>query len=379
MDGRNNDTGNSEGTTQGGAYNLQPNRSREYSHQFDPQVYDVTNMHASHAPKETVTVAQRMFGFVLTQMSAWAGIKNHRLAACDALTAEFAQLDYKGAYEPIHATDLTEAQQTSALLLRIINLIKEKGNRWLKGRSVTDGRPQRVLYTKDETSSPTATPESVLLTAMIDVEEDRHVMVADVTGAYLNADMDDFVLIRLSGDDVDMMCNANPTYEQFVTNENGRKTLFLQLKKALYGCVKSVLLWYHLFHDTLQDLGFTLNPYDPCVANAQINGSQCTIVWYVNDNKISHKDPSVVNDMIQRIEAKFGPMTKTQGDKHEFLGMKLRFDCQDKTVMILMQTYIDEAIHQSQLDVRRAAATPATKSLFEIDPNAAQLSPPEFE
>ena len=75
-DGRNNDTGNNEGTTQGGAYNLRPNRSREYSHQFDPQVYDVTNMHASHAPKEAVTVAQRMFGFVLTRMSAWAGIKN---------------------------------------------------------------------------------------------------------------------------------------------------------------------------------------------------------------------------------------------------------------------------------------------------------------
>ena len=377
MDGLNNDTGNSEGATQGGTYNLQPNRSREYSHRFDPQVYDATNMHASHAPKETVTVAQRMFGFIFTQMSARARIKKHGQAARDALTAEFAQLDYKGAYEPIHAADLTETQQTSAL--RIINLIREKRNKRLKGRSVADGRPQCMLNTKDKTSSPTATPESVLLTAMIDAVEDRHVVVVDVTGAYLNAHMDDFVLIRLSGDDVDMMCNANPTYEQFVTNENGRKTLFLQLKKALYGCVKSALLWYCLFCDTYQDLCFILNPYDPCVANAQIKGSQCTIVWYVDDNKISHKVQAVVNDMIQRIEVKFGPMTKTQGDKHEFLGMKLRFDRQDKTVKILMQMYIDKAIHQSQLDVRHAAATPATKSLFEIDPNATQLSPPEIE
>ena len=293
------------------------------------------------------------------------------------LTAEFSQMDYKGAYELIHTAHLTETQQTSAL--RIINLIKEKRNGRLKGRSVADGQPQCTLYTKDETSSPTTAPESVLLTAMIDAVEDQHVVVADITGAYLNANMDDFVLIRLSGDNVDMMCNANPTYEQFVTNEKGRKTLFLQLKKALYGCVKSTLLWYCLFCDTLQDLGFTLNPYDPCVANVQIKGSQCTIVWYVDDNKISHKDQAVVNDMIQCIEAKFGPMTKTQGDEHEFLGMKLCFDHQDKTVKILIQMYIDETIHQSQLDVRRAAATPATKSLFEIDPNAAQFSPPEFE
>ena len=150
-------------------------------------------MHASHAPKDTATVAQRMFGFVFTQMSAWAGIKKHAQAARDVLTAEFTQLDYKGAYELIHADNLTETQQTSAL--RIINLIKEKRNGQLKGRSVADGQLQHDLYTKDETSSPTATPESVLLTTLIDAVENWHVVVADVTGAYLNANMDDFVLI----------------------------------------------------------------------------------------------------------------------------------------------------------------------------------------
>ena len=310
-------------------------------------------------------------------MSARAGIKKHGQSAHDALTAEFAQLDYEGAYEPIRATDLAETQQTK--VLPIINLIKGKRNGRLKGRLVADGCPQRALYMKDETSSPTATPESVLLTALIDAVEDRHVAVADITGAYLNADMDDFVLIQLLGDDVDMMCNANPTYAEFVTYDKGWKTLFLQPKKALYGCVKSALLWYRLFRDTLQDLGFVLNPYDPCVANAQIKGSECTIIWYIDDNKISHKDQAMVNDIIQRIEAKFGTMTKTQGDDHEFLGMRLHFNHVDKTVKILMQTYLDEAIHQSQLDVRRAAATPATKTLFEIDPNAAPLRPPEFD
>ena len=204
-------------------------------------------------------------------------------------------------------------------------------------------------------------------------------VVADVTGAYLNADMDDFVLIRLSGEDIDMMCEANPVYADFITNDNGKKPLFLQLKKALYGCVKSALLWYRLFRDTLQDLGFVLNPYDPCVANANIKGSQYTIVWYVDDNKISHKDPTVVTDLVQRIEAKFGYMAKTQGDEHEFLGMKLRFDRRDKSVKVFMQSYIDEAIQQSQLDVRRAAATPATKALFDIDTDAAKLGPSESE
>ena len=375
MDDGDSDLG--DNTAQKRGYNLRPSRSREYSHRFDPQVYDVTNTHVSHTTRKLATIAQDVFSFIFTQMTAQAGIKKHGQAVCDALTAEFAQLDYKGAYEPIHATSLTKTQQNSAL--QIINLIKEKRNGRLKGRSVADGRPQHAFYMKDETSSPTATPESVLLTALVDTVEDWHVVVADVTSAYLNMDMDDFVLIRLSGDDVNMMCNANPDYKKFITKNNGRRTLFLQLKKALYGCVKSALLWYRLFRDTLQNLGFTLNPYDPCMANANIKGSQCTIVWYVDDNKISHKDQAVVNDLIQRIEAKFGHMTKTQGDKHEFLGTKLHFDHQNKTVKVLMQSYIDETIHQSQLDVRQTAATPATKSMFDIDPNAAKLSLSEFE
>ena len=180
-------TRNNGETTQGSGYNLWPNRSREYSHRFDLQVYNVTNLQVPCATREPVTTTQKMFGFVFTQMTARAGIKKHRHAARDALTAEFAQLDYKGAYEPVHATDLTEPQRRGAL--RIINLIKEKRDGRLKGRSVADGRPQRAFYTKEETSSPTATPESVLLTALIDAVEDRHVVVADVTGAYLNADM----------------------------------------------------------------------------------------------------------------------------------------------------------------------------------------------
>ena len=62
---------------------------------------------------------------------------------------------------------------------------------------------------------------------------------------------------------------------------------YLQLLKALYGCVQSALLWYDLFTNTLVQMGFKLNPYNLCVANSQTKGKQCTIAWYVDDNKIS--------------------------------------------------------------------------------------------
>ena len=118
------DTRNDEETARWGGYNLGSNRSRGYSHRFDPQVFDVTNLHVSHTPRKPVNITQKVFGFVFTQMTTRAGIKKHGQAAQDALTAEFAQLDYKGAYEPVRTTDLTESQRRGAL--RIINLIKEK-------------------------------------------------------------------------------------------------------------------------------------------------------------------------------------------------------------------------------------------------------------
>ena len=44
----------------------------------------------------------------------------------------------------------------------------------------------------------------------------------------------------------------------------------------------------------LESKGFIVNPYDPCVANKVINGEQFTIIWHVDDLKLSHKDPEVV-------------------------------------------------------------------------------------
>jgi len=64
--------------------------------------------------------------------------------------------------------------------------------------------------------------------------------------------------------------------------------LYLWLLKKLYGCVKSALLWYKLFSETLEDMGFVLNPYDACMANKIIDTGQCTIAWHMDDMKISH-------------------------------------------------------------------------------------------
>ena len=127
--------------------------------------------------------------------------------------------------------------------------------------------------------------------------EDRAVAVTDIKGAYLNAKMKDIVIMKITGREVDLFCEIDPSLKEFVTIEKQQKVG----DKALYGCVQSAILWYELYSTTLQDMGFVVNPYDMCVANAIIDGKQCTICWYVDDDKISHSSLKVVKRIIRKI------------------------------------------------------------------------------
>jgi hypothetical protein len=315
-------------------YNLRSDRGRSYGHQLDHQMDDpvssksyesgvqVLQQAADKMDESLDGIYKYIFGHIMTQMTATAGIKKHGQSAVDALRQEFCQLlDSKNVFEPLDASTLTASQKRESLCA--VNLIKEKRSGKLKGRTCADGRSQRSKYKKEDTTSPTVSTDALMISLMIDAKERRDVATAVVEGAYLHADMEDFVLLKLVGEAVDIMCQVNPKYEKFVVIENGKKVLYLQLLKALYGCVQSALLWYNLLTNTLVRMGFKLNPYDLCVANSQIKGKQCTVAWYVDDNKILHVDDTVVTDIIEKIEAKFGKMTVTRGKHHVVLGMDI--------------------------------------------------------
>jgi len=78
--------------------------------------------------------------------------------------------------------------------------------------------------------------------------------------------------------------------------------LYLQLKKALDGTLQEALL----LSKTLEDWSFMINLYDHCVANKIVNGTQCTIVWHIDDLKISHVEKDVMEGIITKLNKKFG-------------------------------------------------------------------------
>ena len=320
--------------------------------------------------------------FLTAQMNARKGIKLFKEKGIAAMIKEFTQLD-QGAFpgkpvvEPLYADSLTEKEIKMAM--EAVNILKEKRNGIIKGRTCANGsRQRRYLKPEDSVSSPTVSTEGIIGSFVIDTYEDREIAVLDIPGAYLHADMqhksDARVILKLQDEFVDYMCTANPKYKPYVTMVRGKKTLYLKLLRALYGCIESALLWYNLFSSTLINMGFEINPYDRCIANKNVNGSQCTIVWYVDDAKISHKDASVVKSVVDDIQQHFGKMNPTFGKSQEYLGMKVSIDDQ-KRLHIDMRDQICEIIDSFSEDIGGTVSTPAQKTLMEVNPLAEKLSP----
>ena len=54
------------------------------------------------------------------------------------------------------------------------------------------------------------------------------------------------------------------------------------------------------------------------------DGNQCTILWYVFDNKLSHVDQNVVTDILEEIKKHFGDLVIIRGDTNDFLGSTIK-------------------------------------------------------
>ena len=313
--------------------------------------------------------------YVTAQMSAKKGLKVFGDKGADALMKELRQIVVMNVMSGCNAHQLTREQKKKAL--KYLMFLKEKRCGRIKGRGCADGRKQRLYKTKEETSSPTVSIEALLLSCMIDAMENRDVATLDIPGAFMQAMIDEELHIKFDEELIDLLCQVDPSLSQYVTMEGGRRVLYTKLNKALYGTVQaSLLFWKKLSSFLIDEHGFERNPYDYCVVNKIINGKQFTIVWYVDDLKLSHADSSVVDNMIEAVKREFGKdmdVTIRRGKIHDYLGIQFDFTQNGKVIMT-MDDYIQELIKEVPDDLfKGTAASPAGNHLFNVNPNCEKL------
>jgi hypothetical protein len=309
----------------------------------------------------------------MTQYNLRQGIKTFGDQGKAAVLTELQQLHDRAVMNPVNKYDLTPEERKGAL--RYLMFLKEKRSGTIKARGCADGRPQRDYMSKKETSSPTVATEALILTCVVDAVEGRDVATCDIPGAFMQSDMKGKVYMKLEGVMAEAILKIDPKqYTKHVVQENGKDVIYVILKKALYGTLQAALLFWQNLSAQLQKWGFEINPYDFCVANKTIDGKQCTIVWHVDDLKISHVDPKVVTTIVNLLDAKYGqeivggkraPVTVNRGKIHDYLGMTLDYS-EPNVVKIDMRDYVQKILDEAPENMDGTSTTPASSHLFKI-------------
>ena len=134
---------------------------------------------------------------------------------------------------------------------------------------------------KEENSAPTVSIEAVMLSCVIDAMEKIDVCFIDINGAFMQAEFNDILHVKMEGSLKDLLVKINPKlYRKYLSDENGKSVLYVRLKKELYGTLQAAMLFWRPLTAKLVDMGFEINPYDRCVANKLIDGKRCHTVAF---------------------------------------------------------------------------------------------------
>jgi len=312
------------------------------------------------------------------------GLKVFGARGKKASTKELDQLYRRNCFTPVSIKDMTIEERRRAQVA--LMFLTEKRDGSVKGRMVYNGKPTREWLSREESASPTAATESVILTSYIDAHEQRDIMTADVPNAFIQAELPrndenkensknkedghERVMMKITGVLVDMLVQLNPNlYSKYVVYNNGKKTLYVWVLRALYGMLTSSLVWYKKFRKDLENYGFEFNPYDPCVASRFVRGQQHTIRFHVDDIMSSHRDKNVNTEFGRWLNNKYGkhkPVEPVRGKRHDFLGMHLDFT-EPKVLNIDMCGHVDNMVDTFpiELDKDDIRKYPAGDKLFD--------------
>jgi hypothetical protein len=101
--------------------------------------------------------------------------------------------------------------------------LKQKRDGKIKGRTVASGSKQRDYISKEDASSLMVATESVLLSCIIDAEEEQDVAVVDILNAFVQKRVEnekDMAFIKIRGILVDILVEISPDiYKSYVSKD----------------------------------------------------------------------------------------------------------------------------------------------------------------
>ena len=210
---------------------------------------------------------------------------------------EMKQLHDRSCFRPVCKYSLNKSDRHRAMTS--LHFLTEKGDKMVKSKHCANGSTQCIYMEHDEVLSPTVSTERTLLSAVIEAQEGKDITTCDIPNAFIQTHVDEKdkdgnqTIMKIRGVCVDMLCEIDPIYQDYMVTEGNQKVLYVHITQAIYRMVVSAKLIYCKQTKAWLSYSLELDPYDPCVLNKMVNGEQLTIFWHVADLKSSHIDPMI--------------------------------------------------------------------------------------
>ncbi len=125
-----------------------------------------------------------MVGIIMAHFSMKESVKMFGEAQTEeACKKEIKQIHMRNMFVPKHWYELSTKQK--AQMLEAFIFLTEKQSGEIKARKVLLGTMQRNYISKEVASSPTASTEAVMITAVIDAKEKREVATVEMSNAFV--------------------------------------------------------------------------------------------------------------------------------------------------------------------------------------------------
>ena len=170
------------------------------------------------------------------------------------------------------------------------------------------------------------------------------------------------VYIKCVGTLCKLIVETYPRLKAYL-DDNG--ALYCKLKKALYGCVQALKLWYKQFCSFLQELSYERSDIDLCLFRKVIGERVYILLVYVDDILVC-TDEQEVEFLKQEFVKRYMWIMIEVGNKHSYLGMQVTI--KPRCVKINMQFYIEKIL--ADFGELLTFKTPATKDLFLVQEKA---------
>ena len=280
----------------------------------------------------------------------------------EAARAEMAQLIDSGTIIPVFSAPEGEQIIHSQLMITPKYDVDGELDK-IKGRLVAAGDevdPQ-VFTSIAETAAPTLKYEGLMTILSVASHHKSPVGTLDYPGAFLKATLKRAQYVLLNGDSAASLIACHQEFRKYL-RKNG--TMLVRVVNALYGLPESGKQWYDCLSAFMIDSGYQQSRTDNCIFYKIDGNDKIIIGLHVDDKCYTSTSQHLVDELIEKIEKKFGKVKHTTGDVQSFLGLKIVRNPATGEITVEQPAYVD-GLTDDVSDVG-LPESPATKDLLRI-------------